>query len=405
MKKTNLKAIAGAAAVLAALAIFCGPTAATVSTECPGSDLLSTYTAAPQKASSPLEINAKAVVLLEPKTKTLLYDRNKDERLAPASITKIMSLLLIMEAIDNEKISYDTKVTASAHAAGMGGSQIWLKENEVMTVDELLRAAVIASANDATVALAEAVAGSEEVFVEQMNARAAQLGLKNTHFVNACGLDADGHYTSAYDVAVMSAELIAHAGIKKYSTVWMDALRNGKSELVNTNKLVRYYSGATGLKTGTTSKAGCCVSATAERNGLELVAVVLGAQNSNERFAGAKKLLDHGFANWQFCEVQAKEELLTPVAVKGGLQRQLQPEAAGTLRLLLKKGSTAEITQTAVLPESVTAPVLTGQELGKIQVSLAGKPLGEIQLISGNTVEALTFFSALGQLAAALLCP
>ena len=298
MKSKRFRAIVGAAAIVAALAVFCTSAAAEVCTEYQSSDLLSAYTVSSAGAKSGLEINAKSVVLLEPKTKTLLYENNKDERLAPASVTKIMSLLLIMEAIDGEKISYDTKVTASAHAASMGGSQIWLKENEVMTVDELLRASVIASANDATVALAEAVAGSEETFVEQMNAKAAQMGLKNTHFVNACGLDADDHYTSAFDVAVMSAELLGHEGIKKYSTVWMDALRNGKSELVNTNKLVRYYSGATGLKTGTTSKAGCCVSATAERGGLSLVAVVMGAKTSNERFAGAKKLLDYGFANW-----------------------------------------------------------------------------------------------------------
>lgn len=231
------------------------------------------------------------------------------------------------------------------------------------------------------------------------------MGLKNTHFVNACGLDADDHYTSAFDVAVMSAELLGHEGIKKYSTVWMDALRNGKSELVNTNKLVRYYSGATGLKTGTTSKAGCCVSATAERGGLSLVAVVMGAKTSNERFAGAKKLLDYGFANWSFCQVQAKPELLTPVPVKGGLQKQIQPEAAGSLNLLLQKGKNAEITQTVTLPESLNAPVLTGQEIGKITLSQNGKQLGEITIISGNTVDALTFFSALGQLAAALLCP
>ena len=405
MKSKRFRAIVGAAAIVAALAVFCTSAAAEVCTEYQSSDLLSAYTVSSAGAKSGLEINAKSVVLLEPKTKTLLYENNKDERLAPASVTKIMSLLLIMEAIDGEKISYDTKVTASAHAASMGGSQIWLKENEVMTVDELLRAAVIASANDATVALAEAVAGSEETFVEQMNAKAAQMGLKNTHFVNACGLDANDHYTSAFDVAVMSAELLGHEGIKKYSTVWMDALRNGKSELVNTNKLVRYYSGATGLKTGTTSKAGCCVSATAERGGLSLVAVVMGAKTSNERFAGAKKLLDYGFANWSFCQVQAKPELLTPVPVKGGLQKQIQPEAAGSLNLLLQKGKNAEITQTVTLPESLNAPVLTGQEIGKITLSQNGKQLGEITIISGNTVDALTFFSALGQLAAALLCP
>lgn len=406
MKKISSAFAVGIAVIFAVLPLFCPmQAAAQVSTEYYSDDLLSIYTVAGQKGQSALEIKAKSVVLLEPKTKTTLYENNKDEKLAPASVTKIMSLLLVMEAIDNEKISLDTQVTASAHAASMGGSQIWLKENEVMTVDELLRASVIASANDATVALAEAIAGSEETFVEQMNARAAELGMKNTHFVNACGLDHDDHYTTAYDVALMSAELIGHERIKKYSTVWMDALRDGKSELVNTNKLVRYYSGATGLKTGTTSKAGCCVSATAERDGLGLVAVVMGAENSNERFSGAKKLLDYGFANWSFCEVTAKEELLGEIAVKGGMTAKIPTEASGTVQLLLKKGKNAEIEQTVQLPQELTAPVRTGQEIGKITLTLEGKTVGEIKVVAAGTAEALTFFSALSELAAALLRP
>ena len=264
-----------------------------------GEDLLTDIPEVPAAAvvGTTLDIKAKSVVLMEPYTGNVLYENNADERLAPASITKIMSLLLVMEAIENEKLTLDTKVSASEYAASMGGSQIWLEVGEEMTVDELLRASVIASANDATVALAEAVSGSEETFVSLMNERAKELGMKNTTFVNCCGLDTDGHLTSGRDVAIMASALIKHDLIKKYSTVWMDALRNGKSELTNTNKLVRYYSGATGLKTGTTSKAGCCVAATAERDGMELVAVVMGGETSNERFTGAKKLLDYGFAN------------------------------------------------------------------------------------------------------------
>lgn len=405
MKKVMFQKITGAVAFAAALAFFCAGSGAALNTECSAEELRSSYTVAEQGQTNGLQIAAKSVVLLEPKTKTLLYENNKDERLAPASVTKIMSLLLIMEAIENEKISLETKVTASAHAAGMGGSQIWLKENEVMTVDELLRAAVIASANDATVALAEAVSDSEETFVAQMNRRAAQLELQNTHFVNACGLDAEEHYTSAYDVAVLSAELLKYSLIQKYSTVWMDTLRDGKSELVNTNKLVRYYEGATGLKTGTTSKAKCCVSATAERNGLSLVAVVLGAETSNERFSGAKKLLDYGFANWGFYEIEAQPELLTPVPVQGGLESKIWPEPAGKAQLLLKKGSADTLQQQVTLPKSLQAPVLTGQEVGSITLKNGNDTVGTIKLLSGNTVEALTFFSALGQLAEKLLCP
>ena len=300
--KKHIKFLAAITAVfLLVMPLFCAPFTASADyyTEYPNSDLL---TALPASATptntADLKIKAKAAVLMEPHTGQVLYAQNPDEKLAPASITKVMSLLLIMEAIEQGKLTLKTKVSCSEHAASMGGSQIWLEVNEEMTVDELLRASVIASANDATVALAEAVAGSEDAFVRLMNEKAAALGMKNTTFVNACGLDADGHLTTARDVAIMSSALIKHSLIKKYSTVWMDALRDGKSELVNTNKLVRYYSGATGLKTGTTSKAGCCVSATAERDGMELVAVIMGGENSNERFSGAKKLLDYGFANW-----------------------------------------------------------------------------------------------------------
>lgn len=352
-----------------------------------------------------LDIKAKSVVLMEPHTGQILYENNKDERLAPASVTKIMSLLLIMEAIENEKISLETTVSASEHAASMGGSQIWLEVGETMTVDELLRASVIASANDATVALAEAVAGSEEAFVQRMNQRAAELGMKNTTFVNACGLDADEHLTTAGDVAIMASALIQHDLIKKYSTVWMDALRGGKSELVNTNKLVRYYKGATGLKTGTTSKAGCCVAATAERDGMELVAVVMGGENSNERFSGAKKLLDYGFANWAFTTLTADLSNAGVVPVKKGVGASVTPEASGKVDLLLEKGKTDQITQQLELAEQLEAPVAVGDEIGRVKFMLDGKQVGELTVTSANDVDKITFFNSLAALLAAALKP
>lgn len=352
-----------------------------------------------------LDINAKSVVLMEPHTGEVLYAKNENEKLAPASVTKIMSLLLVMEAIENEKMTLETEVSTSEHAASMGGSQIWLEVGETMSVDELLRASVIASANDATVALAEAIAGSEEAFVDMMNQRAAELGMKNTTFVNACGLDADNHLTTGLDVAIMASALIKHELIKKYSTVWMDALRNGESELVNTNKLVRYYKGATGLKTGTTSKAGCCVAATAERDGMELVAVVMGSENSNDRFAGAKKLLDHGFANWSFVTLSADLKDVQPIPVKKGMAEAVTPESTATLNILLEKGNQEKITQVIELPEQLEAPVLTGDQLGTVKFMLGEKQIGELPVLSANTVEKITFMNAFTTLLQAALTP
>ena len=265
------------------------------------------------------------------------YEENADEKLPPASITKIMSLLLVMEAIDAGHLSLDTKISASEHACSMGGSQIWLEPGEGMTVDDLLKATVIASANDATVALGEAVAGSEEAFVALMNERAKALGMSGTVFKNATGLDAEGHVSTAHDVAIMSAELIKFPLIKKYSTVWMDTLRDGASELVNTNKLVRFYEGTTGLKTGTTSGAGYCLSATAQRDGMELVAVIMSGDTSADRFEGAKKLLNYGFANFCYTTVTADLGGATAIKVEKGAERQVKIEPEGKFGALLKK--------------------------------------------------------------------
>ena len=373
-----------------------------------GDDLLTDIPDVPTAATAgtTLDIKAKSVVLMEPYTGNVLYENNADERLAPASITKIMSLLLVMEAIENEKLTLDTKVSASEHAASMGGSQIWLEVGEIMTVDELLRASVIASANDATVALAEAVSGSEETFVALMNERAKELGMKKTTFVNCCGLDTDGHLTSGRGVAIMASALIKHDLIKKYSTVWMDALRNGKSELTNTNKLVRYYSGATGLKTGTTSKAGCCVAATAERDGLELVAVVMGGETSNERFTGAKKLLDYGFANWSFVTLTPDLQEVGEIPVLKGMEKFITADSGGgAINLLLSKGNQEKVTQIVEINENIEAPVLTGDIIGSVKFMSGEKQLGELPVYSANTVEKVTFFNALVLLISMAIAP
>ncbi len=375
-----------------------------LSTEHYSEDLLCNISL-PANSNTVLDIKAKSVILMEPKTGTVLYEADADQKLPPASITKIMSLLLVMEAIENESITLSTEVVTSEHAASMGGSQIWLEVGEIMTVDEMLHASVIASANDATVALAELVAGSEESFVLKMNEKAKELGMTNTHFVNACGLDAEGHLTTARDVAIMSSALIKHDLIKKYSTVWMDALRDGKSELVNTNKLVRYYNGATGLKTGTTSGAGCCVSATAERDGMELVAVVMNGENSNERFSGAKKLLDFGFANWEFMKVTADLTGMGELECKKGMTKKVIPEAIKSLQLLIEKGNKGKV-ETKILPyQELTAPINKGDKIGVAEIYLAGEKVGTIDITAANEVQKLSFFGLLIKLMQAALVP
>jgi D-alanyl-D-alanine carboxypeptidase (penicillin-binding protein 5/6) len=401
MKKYNKYLAVFTAIILFVMPLFYVQVMASneVATEFLSDDLLTDIPTVDAAATveTALSIKAKSYCLMEPHTGKMLYENNSEEKVAPASITKIMSLLLVMEAIENEKLTLSTKVSASEHAASMGGSQIWLEVGEEMTVDELLRASVIASANDATVALAEAVSGSEEAFVTLMNKKALELGMKNTTFKNACGLDADGHLTTAKDVAIMASALIKHELIKKYSTVWMDALRNGKSELTNTNKLIRYYNGATGLKTGTTSKAGCSVAATAERDGMELVAVVMGGETSNERFTGAKKLLDYGYANWSFVNLSPELKDFESIPISKGMQNQITPDAnGGTVNLLLPKGKQGEITQNIEFKENIEAPVKVGDVIGRALFTLDGKQIGELPIYSANAVEKITFLNALG---------
>lgn len=385
------------------LVVSCGFTVAadTVSMEYEGVDLdtpLEENLQANASIGESLQINAKSAILMEYNTGKVLYEMNSDQRLAPASITKIMSLILVMEAIESGKLSLDTEVTASEHAASLGGSQIWLEPNEVMTVDELLKATVIASANDATVALAEAVAGSEEGFVAMMNEKAKALGMNSTNFVNSYGLDAEGHLTTAHDVALMSKELIRHELIRQYSTTKIDSLRGGESELVNTNKLIRYYDGCFGLKTGTTSQAGSCLSATAERNGLTLIAVVLGASTSKDRFSGTQKLLDYGFANYCYAEVEADTTGFTDVPVKKGTVRWVTPSVGQKFSTLLKKGEEEGITQSFTLEKELTAPVKKGDVVGYVHILLKDEEIGVIPIVAANGSEKLTYWVCIARL-------
>lgn len=379
--------------------------AATVSMEYPAEDLdVPLSVAADSGSVTQLEIKAKSVILMEPMTGTVLYESNADEKTAPASITKIMSLLLVMEAIKQGALKLDTVITATEHACSMGGSQIWLEPGEQMTVHELLKAAVIASANDAMVALGEAVSGSEEGFVALMNERAKQLGMNNTHFVNCTGLDAEGHLTSAHDVAIASSELIKYDLIKEYSTVWMDSLRNGESELVNTNKLVRFYEGCTGLKTGTTSKAGYCLSATADKNGMQLVAVVMDAETSTDRFEGAKKLLNYGYANYNFAEISADIDENTRIPIKKGVLKTAKVEAAKTLSVLLPKRTVGDITQTVEINEFITAPAAAGTVVGSVKVMSGDSQIGVIELVLAEDVERVNVTHTFIWLLRALFC-
>ena len=380
--------------------------AKTLSTECYSEDI---YEPLPETAETitlvdgNLDINAKSCVLIEPQTQTVLYENNGNERLAPASITKIMSLLLIMEAIDAGKLKLESKITASEHACSMGGSQIWLEPGESMTLDEMLKAIVIASANDATVAVGEAIAGSEEGFVALMNERAKSLGLTGTHFVNCTGLDADGHLTTAYDVAIMSSELVKHKLITNYSTVWMDSLRGGESELVNTNKLVRFYDGCIGLKTGTTSKAGSCLSAAATRDNMTLIAVVMGGADSNSRFMGARKMLDFGFANYGVLNVDANIGDNTRVKIKGGEKTSASVKADGKLSVLTKKGE-PKVERKLELSDSIKAPIKKGDVVGKVYISVDGEEVGVIDIKATESVKKRTVFMMYRWLLSAIIC-
>lgn len=339
-------------------------------------------------------LNAKSFLLMEQDTGRVLAENNADEILAPASITKIMSLLLFMEALDQGKLKPDQEVSCSEHAASMGGSQIWLEPGETMTVNDLLKAVAIGSANDATTLLAEAVTGSEEGFVSLMNQRATDLGMTNTHFVNCSGLDEAEHHTTARDIALMSRELMTHDRIQEYTTVWMDTLRNGATQLVNTNKLVRFYNGATGLKTGTTDQAGCCLSATATRDGFSLIAVVMGCPTSNDRFSAAKALLNYGFANYCHLSVPIPLDEKAVLPVTGGTQLSVPLKKPKAVNLLAEKGNT-KATVELHLPESLTAPVMAGEVVGQADIKIGDDVVAKVEIKADQDVGIMTWSNGL----------
>ncbi len=338
-----------------------------------------------------LEVEAPSALLMEKETGTVLFAKDEHAKLEPASVTKVMTLLLTMEAIDAGTLHYDDMVTASAHACSMGGSQIWLEENEQMSVSDMLKAVCVVSANDCAVALAEAVAGSEEAFVDRMNQRAAELGMADTVFKNATGLPAEGHVTSAHDIALMSRELILnHPDIRQYTTIWMDTLRDGASSLVNTNRLIRFYEGATGLKTGSTDSALYCLSATAERDGMELIAVIMKGSTSAQRFEDAQALLNYGFATYALASA-APQTPLAPVPVSLGTQATVQPVLGAGDRLLVEKAQAGSLTQTVELAESVEAPVAEGDPLGTMTVTCGEETIAQLPLVAGEAVPRITF--------------
>ena len=352
-----------------------------------------------------LTLDAPSALLMEKATGTVLFAKDEHTPREGASVTKVMTLLLTMEAIDSGALSYDDTVTGSAHAASMGGSQIWLKEGEQMRAEDLIKAVCVVSGNDAAVALGEHLAGSEEAFVERMNARAKELGMNDTHFLNCTGLPAEGHVTSAYDIALMSRELILHhPDIRRFTTIWMDSLRGGESLLVNTNKLVRFYPGATGLKTGSTSSAKYCISATAEKDGMELIAVVLGGSTSDKRFADAKALLNYGFAAYTLLPVVPESPLPT-VPVTLGARRQVQAVLPQGSVLLLEKNRANALTQSLTLREAVEAPVEQGDTLGSLDLfTVDGTLLSSLPLLAGESVARLTWRQLFCRCASFALC-
>ena len=345
-----------------------------------------------------LTLPVPSAVLMEKTTGDLIYEKNAHEKMAPASVTKIMTLLLVMEEIEAGRLSEGDIVVCSSHAASMGGSQIWLEEGEQMSVHDMLKAVSVVSANDCATALAEHISGSEESFVKKMNTRAAELGMVDTNFCDCTGLTDDPtHLTTAYDIALMSRQLIRFDRIKAFTTIWMDTLRNGEAELVNTNKLIRFYKGATGLKTGFTTSAMYCLSATAERDGTEYIAVVMHGKTSSERFESAKTLLNFAFANYSMCPLRSPKPL-PPVCVSLGEAESVQPVYGGKEGVLMEKSKLGEINYEFVLPDSLNAPVAEGEALGEMIVYSGGSELARVPLLAGNDVKKLTVFKLYGKL-------
>lgn len=341
-----------------------------------------------------LNLESGAAILIEQSSGEVLYAHNVHEKLRPASVTKVMSLLLIMEALDNGQISLDDQVPCSENAHSMGGSQIWLDTTETLSVNDMIKSMCVVSANDCTVAMAEYLAGSEETFVQRMNAKAKDLGMNDTTFKNCHGIDEDGHVTSAYDIALMSRELLKnHPQITNYTTIWMDSIRNGKSELTNTNKLVRNYKGATGLKTGSTSLALYNLSASATRNDLSLIAVIMKAPSTKIRFSEATKLLDYGFANCSCKSFGKRGDIISTATVNKGIQNTTNLALQEDANIILKKNESSNIEQNITLNDNICAPIKKGDVIGKITFSSNGNQLLEVNLVSDNDIEKNTLWN------------
>lgn len=342
-----------------------------------------------------LNLTCGAAILIDQDSGTILYEHNAHEKLRPASVTKIMTILLIMEAIDSGQLKYTDKITCSENASNMGGSQIWLDETEQLTVDEMLKAICVVSANDCVIAMAEHLAGSEEAFVAKMNEKAKELGMNDTTFKNAHGLDEEGHLTSAYDIALMSKELLSkHPDITKYTTIWMDTLRDGKSQLVNTNKLIKTYNGATGLKTGSTSLALYNLSASATRDGFNLIGVILKAESSKVRFAEAKQLLDYGFNTYTYKQFAEKGAVVNTIDVEKGVLDTVNVIYENDARSLVKKGEETRIEQEIMLDTKANAPISKGQKLGEVVYTLDGNEVGKVNLIAEEEVKRLNYINS-----------
>ena len=342
-------------------------------------------------ANAGMSFDCVSAILMDAETGTVLYEQNADAALPPASVTKIMTLLLVMEEIEKGTLKYTDMITTSANASSMGGSQIYLKEGETMSAEDMIKSVVIASANDAAVALAEHISGSEEAFVARMNERARELGMTNTSFENTNGLDdtATHHLTSARDIAIMSRELIKHKDILKYSSIWMDTIRNGEFGLTNTNRLIRFFKGATGLKTGSTSKAKFCVSATAERDGMHLICVVMAAPSSDVRNSIAAQLLNWGFAS--FCLYKNESKEIEPMRVVGGVAERCKIRYE-TFACVLKKGENSAVEMKYCLPEKLAAPIKAGDEIGYIEYSCNGKTIGRSKICASESVDKISFW-------------
>lgn len=341
-----------------------------------------------------LDLSCESAILISQDTGEVLYEHNAHEKLRPASVTKVMTILLIMEEIDSGRLSYSDKIACSENASSMGGSQIWLDTTEELTVDEMLKAICVVSANDCTVAMAEHIAGSEEMFVEKMNQRAKELGMNDTTFKNCHGIDEDGHETSSYDIALMSRELLKnHPEITKYTTIWMDSLRDGKSELVNTNKLIKNYQGATGLKTGSTSLALFNLSASATRDNLSLIAVVMRAPTTKERFSCARKLLDYGFSNYQYKKLAEKDCEVMKVPVTKGTEAEVAVKYSDSVGKVMKKKEDGNVEQEVIINGDIIAPIQKGDVLGNVFYRVNGEEVASVELVADSSVEKLSFFN------------